>query len=215
MIKVEIYDTLIPLIDEMAKRGLGLMSESLQVAGSQIAKEARASMYRQRHNWFNAFIDGKYKVWKELSGAKQLGLMMSHKNQGQHQPGSIGNMLSFYLSPSGLSVTVGGAHPRFQPRAYKDGIHIGNYGKPIAAVGKRGRAIIHKLNTGELNSDHPYSKKSWERFEGAKYKGRHFMDVGFREARKQIDKSIGARFEKSFKVAVNRVEVKGIHRKIA
>jgi len=217
MIKVVIYDNLIPLLDEMAKRSVGLVSESLQVAGSQIALNARAEMDKLSHHWFNAFIDGKYKIWEDPSASKQLGLRVAHTSKGLRGGKSMSNMLSFYLSPNGLTVTVGGTHPYFVPKAFKDGIHVGDYGEPVKAVGTKGRAIIHKLNTGEITPEHPYSAKSWQ-FSGHApnfVKNRHFMEKGFGLARSSIDKSLGERFEKSFRVVVNRIDVKGVKRRLA
>ncbi len=215
MIKVEIYDTLIPMLEEMSKRSLGLVAESLQVSGSKIAKYARIEMNKQKHHWFNAFIDGKYKIWESTTASKRFGFMMSHKQGGLHEPGRISRMVSFYLSPNQLTITVGGTHPYFKPRQYKDGIHVGYYGDAVKAVGVKGRAIIHKLNTGDVSSEHPYyGGGDNTMIQNANYvKGRHFMEKGFAAARGDIDKSLGKRFEKSFGVAVNRIDVKGVKRK--
>ena len=212
MIKVEIYDRLIPMLEQMKTRSLGLVAESLQVSGALVAKHARAEMLKMSTHWHNAFIDGEYKEWRDPAKAKRLGIMMSHKQPGKHAPGSIHRMISFYLSPNQRTVTIGGTHPYFVPVSYKDGIRVGTYGEAVKAVGYYGRAIIHKLNTGQVTSEHPYS--GTERASRGFVKNRNFMEAGFAAARGDIDKSLGERFERGFTVAVNNLNVKPIKRKL-
>ncbi len=213
MIKVDIYDTITPLLQQMIGRTRGLAQESLQVAGAHVAREARSSMNKMGHHWFNDVINGQYTIWSDENAMKILGKRISHSRGGGLNPSSMDSLIGFYLAPKSLTVVIGGAHPRFRPIAYKDGLPNGYYGKTLSAVGSKGRAILHKLNTGEITSEHPYAGGKTP-IPGAIYeKDRNFMEKGYSLAKGAIERSLTDRFEKSFRVAVNRVDVDGIRRK--
>ncbi len=216
MITVSIYDTITPLLAEMRGRTLGMAQESLQVAGSKVAEHSKKAMRNFKHHWFNAVIDGKYVEWESKTGVKELGVRISHTQAGSNSwdslglgmaPRSMDSLIGFYLAPHSLTVTIGGGHPTFRPRAFKDGLVSGYTGKTVKAVGSQGRAILHKMNTGEVTDEHPYYGGEHE------FKPRPFLDQGFALAQTDINTALTDRFEETFKVAINRVEVTGKWRK--
>lgn len=218
MIKISIFDTITPLLAEMQGRTHGMAQESLQVAGSKVAAHARKSMSNFKHHWLNAVINGKYVEWESATGVKELGIRISHTQEGNGRgnlgavmnPKSMQSLVGFYLAPHSLTVVVGGGHPKFRPMAFKHGLPNGYYGEAQPAVGKKGRAILHKMNTGEVTSENPYSGTEKADID---YTPRPFMDLGLVMARGDISRSLTDRFEKSFKIAMNEVEVTGIWRK--
>ncbi len=204
MIKVEITDNLTPLLDELENRIHGLVGEALQVAGSKIASASRQKMQAMSHHWFNAVVNGKYQEWYNPAATKELGARISHTDAGSISPASMASQISFYLSKKGTTVTIGGAHPRFTPIRFKHGIAVGTYGKSNPPVGSKGRAILHKLNTGEVTSENPYYGTEKQNLA---YKSRHFMEAGYREALPAASEAFTNRFKEVFQITVEGLDV--------
>ncbi len=214
MIKLTIHDSLSPLLDQMVIRSYGLAQQSLQQAGAKVAYAARAEMNKMGSHWFNDVVNGEYEIWRDRAAMKILGKRISHTSGGGMSPPSMANLIGFYLSPHSLTVTVGGGHPTFRPIAFKDGLPNGYYGNSIGSVGSKGRAILHKLNTGEVTSENPYAK-SGTPIKDAKYvQNRHFMERGFAMARGEIDRIFAENYEKTFMTAMNNVHVTPIVRSV-
>ena len=217
MTRITIYDNTIPLLDEMLGRSYGLAQESLSVSGSQVQKNARNAMKRFKHHWSHKIKDGKRWIFEDKSKVYELGARISHSSGSAENPKSMSSMISSYLAPHSLTVTVGGAHPTFRPRRFKDGIVNGSMSS-VKGVGTKGRAILHKLNTGEISDEHPYSKVSatdGKPFENKdrKYKARHFMDIAWLESQGVINDKLSARYKNSFYRVMNSVAVKTVVRK--
>ncbi|MBW1803362.1 MAG: hypothetical protein JRJ85_21860 [Deltaproteobacteria bacterium] len=217
MTRITIYDNTIPLLDEMLGRSYGLAQESLSVAGSQVQKNARKAMKRYTHHWSHKINkNGKRWIFEDKSSIYELGARISHKSGSASSPKSMSSLISSYLAPHSLTVTVGGAHPNFRPRKFKDGMINGTM-STVKGVGTKGRAILHKLNTGEVSDEHPYSKvsSSFEHpFENKdrKYKARPFMDIAWMESQGVINDKLKKRYENSFYRVMNDVKVKTVKR---
>ncbi len=213
MIRVVVSDALTPLLTELKGRTQGLAQEALQIAGSKVAAAARSELEKMGTHWFNDVINGEYTIWRDPAKTKQLGARISHSEGGAMSPSNVSSLIQFYLAPHSLTVTVGGAHPAFRPIVFKDGLPSGYMGK-VGSVGKIGRSIIHKLNTGDVTSEHPYYGGETP-IEGAQYvKDRFFMERGFAIATKGVYDAFGGRFEESFNMTVDNIDVTPIRRNI-
>ncbi len=213
MIHVEISDTLTPLLEELKGRTHGLAQQALQIAGSKVAKAARTEMEKMGTHWFNDVINGEYTIWRNPSAIKQLGARISHTDGGGMSPANVSSQIHFYLAPHALTVVVGGAHPTFRPVIFKEGLPSGYMGT-IGKVGTEGRAIIHKLNTGEIVDEHPYAGGNTPIPDAQYVKGRYFMERGFAIATKDVYDAFGDRFEKEFAMTVNGIDMTPIKRTI-
>jgi len=210
MIKIQVCDAITPMMIELEKRTLGFAQEALQVAGAHVAKAARTEMRKMTTDWINWVSRGKYRFAKS-SGAitKELGQRISHTTGRIENPSSVANMIDFYLGDKSLTVVVGGAHPRFAPKVFDKGVVVGHKSKQ-SSVSVKTRAIIHKLNTGEVTSEHPYSRDT--AVPNANYvKNRHFMERGYTMAAGAVGESMKKRFADSFLEAANTIDM-GCHR---
>jgi len=205
MIKLTYYDHFTPLLQELANRSYGLTKEALSVGGSIIAKAARSKMMSHRHRWQQEVVDGKRNIYKADSASRVLGSRTSHSTGAVGDPANMASQIHFVVAKISPSVSVGGAHKDYRPEIYEDGVLKGHRGV-VKAVGSKGRAILHKLNTGEVSSDHPYSKKSM--FPAAKHRGRHFMEDALASTKGAVDAAIEKRYGKSFTSAVNNINTK-------
>lgn len=211
MIKLTFYDTVTPLLAELSVRSPMLAREALQAAGAKLASRARKEMKTETTDWWQEVRNGKRRIFKSMT--HNIGDRMSHTTGETLNPKNMASFINFYMSPKNpYVVVVGGAHPDFTPLKIRDGKVVGAYGK-VKGVGKTGAAIIHKLDTGELNEYHPYSKKSW--IPGARYPNRGFMQRAFSMSRTQIENTVISRFEKATHNIINNVEVKAIRRAYA
>ena len=203
MIKLTYYDHFTPLIQELIGRDIGLAKESLNVGGSIIAGAARQKMESYTHPWQQSIKNGKRTIWKDDTDSRTLGSRTSHSTGIDGNPKNMSSQIHFVLAKNSPSVSIGGAHKDYRAPIYRDGILEG-YMPVVKAVGSKGRAILHKLNTGELNEDHPYRKRKTG-FESSEpdYKGRGFMEYALSSTKGAVDAALAKRSGKSFKSAVN------------
>lgn len=214
MTKITIYDNTIPLLDEMLGRSYGLAQESLSVAGIAVMKNARNEMKRYRHHWSHELKNGKRWIFNNKNEYYELGARISHSSGSKDNPDSMSSMISSYLAPKSLTVVIGGSHPTFAPRKFKDGLVTGTM-SPVKGVGSKGRAILHKLNTGEVSDEHPYSKISSsinKPFENRdrKYIKRPFMDRAWNNSQSHINDKLKTRYENSFYRVFNNIKIKTV-----
>jgi len=211
MIVLTFYDTVTPLLSELAVRSPNLAREALQAAGAKLQKAARSELKRKVTYWHQEVKDGRRIIYK--GSPQRLGTRISHTTGEVLNPDNMASFISFYMSPNNPNVvTVGGAHPDFTPLKYRGGKVVGTMGK-IKAVGKIGRSIIHKLNTGKLDENHPYRERSW--IPNAKYERRAFMESAYLSSKSNIEQTVLKRFDMSFREAVNTIKVKEVRRKYA
>jgi hypothetical protein len=194
-LRVEIYDKTIPVLDYIAERSLLYVKSFLHQAGMDIKDEAKDHLESFRHNWHH-LPKAKFKKTKKVksvhykdnrvifysSETKKLGEMIDHKTGAVRPTENVSKIISSYVSKGGLSVTIGGAHRPFSVD------YIDTKGRSKTHRVKKGRgsvskAIFHKLNTGEINKDHPYFEKDggFESDHG-RYKARPFMDMAMSSA---------------------------------
>jgi len=124
----------------------------------------------------------------------------------------MASQIHFIVAKGSPSVSIGGGHKDVRPDEYTDGIKTGT--RPLVkAVGSKGRAILHKLNTGEVTNEHPYSKKTkgYESTEMS-YKGRHFMEDALSQTKGAVDDAIAKRYGRSFRSAINNINTSPIVR---
>ena len=200
------------MLDELVARDVGFAKEALQKGSSQVAAGVRKSMLSMSHNMHYRNVNGKRKMYKGSS--RVLGTRSDPKTGAILDPNNMSSQIHFYV-PEGESRTavVGGAHKGFQPVEYKFGKIAGNYGDYQEAVGTRGRAILHKLNTGEISSEHPYSGDSWwDNFNFVK--NRNFYAKGFNNSIGAANRSIEKTYGESFNKTIANLPIKPIKRKI-
>ncbi|WBC28538.1 hypothetical protein TPMD03_63 [Thiohalocapsa phage LS06-2018-MD03] len=216
-IRVEVFDKTIPLIEEIMKLSYTVALESLSASGSYIRESARQSLDSKQHHWFQTISGGKRKIFKDLGNLRQLGLRLNYETGGAGNPKSMSNLINSYLDKKALTVVIGGKHPTFRPDIYRDGKYKGKYTKKIDGVGKDAFAILHKLNTGERNSDHTWSgsRKSMKGFENAQYKGYNFMEEGANASKGLVLESMTKRYNKILHKATSRVNVQVVKRNIS
>lgn len=211
MIKMTLYDGITPLLDEMVVRVPNLARESLQVAGSIVAKRARQELLSETTEWYTRVVNGKRRTVRGPSHV--LGVRVVHKTGETASPKNMASFINFYMSPRNpYVVTIGGAHPDFNPLRFRDGEVVGSMGT-VKGVGKIGASIIHKLNTGELNQYHPYRNGTW--IPNARYKQRGFMERAFFSTQSQVERAVAKRFVTTFHSAINDIHVKRVERRTA
>jgi len=192
-IRMEIYDGVTPIIDFIAQRSYGFARQALTETGMDVKDKIQSSINHYHTDWWHGrksqipkdaknvvkMQNGRY-IWREIGHSHALGMMVNHST-GEPMNRNIIDSLSSYISPEGgLSVTIGGSHKAATIKKYKDGVVDGDYGV-LKARSAKTKAIFHKLNTGEINEDHPYYKKGRDKYEGrlSPYiKNRNFFEMG-------------------------------------
>ncbi len=178
---ITIYDGTTPMLDYIASQSPKLARKVLSITGSTLRDNARDNMRRERHFWHHITINGKRKIYKSKTQQRVLGTMTSH---GKKVPYNINmsDIITFYMpkfdekNKNNLSVTIGGAHKRFNAEMRDEWGNVIGY-KSTHGVKKVTRSIFHKLNTGELDKYHPYRKNdSGYESTAKKYKGYGYMD---------------------------------------
>lgn len=217
-IRLEIYDGMTPMLDRIMELSYGTALEGLSVAGSEVQKATRASLKSKSHNW-HQMIDpetNKRRIFKNTNELRELGRRMSYDSGGDASPNSMASMITSRVNPKHLSVIIGGKNSSFQPRSYKDGKDVGSYGSRVKAVGADTFSILHKLNTGERNSDHNWvgSKKSMEGFKLANYEAYNFMEEGAMMAQGAVLDAMTSRYQTLLHKAVNNAKIRVVKRNI-
>jgi len=204
--KIHISDSLTPALTKLLTLSMGWAQEGLQVAGAKTAQAARSEMRKMSTQWFKWVNEnGTYRFGKAGVASQELGRMMSHSTGRPMKPYSISAMIKFYLPDNSLTVVVGGAMPRFRPKRFEKGVAVGRL-STVSPVSVKTRAILHKLNTGEVTSEHPYSVKT--AVKNATYvKNRRFMEKGYAVAKPGIRKSIEDRYAEGFTEAFTHIKV--------
>lgn len=212
-IRLEIYDGLNPILDEIARVSRGVALESLSVAGSKIRDNSRAELIRSdRHHWFQTRGGGKAlsgrRIVYDQTKSKEFGARVSHDTFDSANPGSMANFITSFLMEKHLTVVVGGRHGKETPNSYRGGEVVGKE-KPIGPITKEAHAILHKLNFGEKNEFHRWKegKASIDAFNN-KWKGRGFMAKGYSIAVPSINEALTSRLLKSLGGAINKIEIR-------
>lgn len=192
-VHITIFDGVNPMIDFIAQRHYGLAKESLSVAGSKVRKQAENKMKSYYHNWINKLnSDGKYITYKSNNKKKRFGDMISHRATTLSSR-NIGEIITSYMPDNKLEVIIGGDHKSFRPLIYEKGLAVGTM-KRVKRVSKATRAIFHKMNTGEITKEHPYSNKSRTKYPDATYTARPFLNNAMLTANSEVISSIEKRY---------------------
>lgn len=208
-IKVTYFDALDPMLGELVTRNEGFVKEGLQKSSSIIADGIKSKM--GSFMTYFSYRKGKYgkkpKFFYDPKNAKKLGTRRDPYTGRVISPASMDSQVHFYV-PKGDSGTavIGGSHKEFQPRAYDMGIDTGAYGKPQKAVGSKGRAILHKLNTGEVTAENPhYGDGFMEHMNFVK--NRNFYEKGFGSTKSAADQKIAKVYQHGFTKTIDNIEV--------
>lgn len=216
-IRIVVFDNTTPLLDEMAKLSVSLALEVLSVSGAKLQKEARKSMRSKSHRWHKAIVNGKLRIQYTNNADNILGQRLNIKSKSNTP--SMANMITSRLIEDRLTVVVGGGHKSFLPSIRRDGKFVGK-GDRVFGVGLNTLSILHKLNFGDREFTHGSShhKHAWgsayERsvFKNVKFKGYHFMEEGYNNAKPAILDAMTSRYENLLHKAVNNAKIKTVKR---
>ena len=210
-IEIQVYDGLTPVLQFIADRNFGLARECLSITGSKIRKQAEDDMKTYSHTWHQKISkNGNRVIFQKSSQRRILGTTTNHKPNSKPIVDNIGKMITSFLpketSMYALSVTIGGANKGFQPIHYEKGLRTNKKLDYVNARSSETRAIFDKLNTGKLNPQHPYSRKSI--FEKPKFKARPFLTKAGANAEAEISKSLNERYAQVVPKLVNNANLK-------
>jgi len=208
---IEINDMTTPMLSAIRTVSREVAFEQMSKIGNAVRQNARNRMssQRNRHHWLQTSKNGVLIPYYNKAKTKELGLR-TKPDGSVDNPDSMRNMISSFLMEKSGMVVVGGGNKAFTPVKRRDGEVIG-VEKRQGAITKHTRSIIHKLDTGERNSDHGWGSGGHIKepyFENAKFKGRHFMVKGFGDSIPYMKQELTAGYEKTVGRAVNKVKVR-------
>lgn len=204
-IKLNIFDGVTPMLDEIVKLNYGSAREALSIAGDILRKNVRNEMKRSSHHWEQEWVNGKHRIWKRKD-LRELGLRKSSKG-GMANPDSMSNFITSYMGNKSTTVVVGGAHRDANMVMYRDGKPSGSI--KLKGISKATQAILNKLNSGEINEYYTRngSDASAQRFSNARYVGYKFMEKGYASSKSAIEDAMTNTYSKILGRAVDRANV--------
>jgi hypothetical protein len=216
-LKITIYDSAIPMLDEIAKWSLHSALAALDQSGIELRDRTREAFKQStRHRWYVKVVNGK-RVYKNDGGLVEFGKRFNFKKAG---PASMANMIDSFLMPGALTLVVAGMHKSFTPRFYAQEAKAGStspiYGQRVGQVLGGSYQILKKLSKGgrfssqddkyqrlKENSDTHLSDDA-DPF----YKPRHFVERGRMAAIPQVREIMTSKLESLIYRQINRATVK-------
>lgn len=210
--KIQIFDGLSPMLDEVAAANYGLGLDALDHAGGVI-RDAQRAAFRSNQDWRQRYVRNKKgKIVRLISkrGLNILGQRISHKNmKNSDSPPNMKSLITSYLNAKQMYVLVGGMHPAFTPMTRREGKVVGRQ-RRVSGVPKSSYAILQKLDSGSTDGDYTslVRPKSMARFKNAQYKARNFMARGRASASAKVKDIMTSKLESLIHKQVNRTRVK-------
>lgn len=217
MIEIRLESDLKDAFNQIGLIAKGSMIEQSSKAGNKVRENSRAVLRASTTPWRQKWERGKRKIYKS-NFSNMLGKRIAHRKQAnEDDPKNMANFITSKTMETTGTTVIGGAHKAFAPNTYRDGKIVGTQ-KRVGAVDKRTLAILNKLNYGTVDSslkqhlrwrrkDGGYSNESIEEFKG-KWKGRRFMEAGWRMSQGYIQTSMTAELERLIGKRVNNIKAK-------
>ena len=211
---VEINDMTTPMLQAIAAVSRDVAFEHMSKVGFRTKLNAGKQMNQQRnrHSWLNRKSKaGGRSYYYSKSKQKNLGHRTNPDGKLDNPP-SMKAMISWFLMEKSGVLIIGGKSPAHRPIKRRDGEIVGVMDRQ-APITAQTQAIIHKLDTGERNSNHGWGHlgrdiESMDRFKNARYRGRRFMQDGFNRSIPYMKQELTSGYEKTVGRAVNKVKVK-------
>ena len=152
---------------------------SREVALQQMSKSGNAvresmrSALKSTSTQYMTRVGKKGDAYLRKTSTRVFGQRESHTVDGMtSNPESMESFITSFLMEKSETLVVGGANPRFTPLLRTDGEVVGT-GTPVGAVAPASIAILHRMDTGEKNSNYPAHSMLSPDLEG-----RGFMNAG-------------------------------------
>lgn len=174
--------------------------------GGEVVKEAmRNNMTKQRHNWFNRVVNGRYSPYKSRTKQKELGRRTTPDGK-EIEPASMSNFINNYFDEKNSLLVVGGNHPTFRAVLRENGMIVGKAKEPVKGVTLTLKAIIMKMETGKMGKNYgwfrngKFGKESM--IANPKFRKWNFMGQGVADSRSEFNNLITTEYQRLFKKVV-------------
>ena len=182
--------------------------EQMSKAGNAVRESMRSALVG--NTTFVVTRVGKNGPFLQRTSGRNLGMRESttQDNLVSSTPQMSQFITSFLMEKSGTLV-VGGANPGFTPLLRRNGEVVGT-GRYQSAVSPTTIAILHRMDTGEMNSQYPRHSKLTDDFTP-----RHFMTIGMATASGKVKAYLAGGFLRVMREAHRVHPVEVITRRIA